>query len=84
MVKTYLKTFSRTFRRHLTRLLSIALMVLISIGFSAGIGMATAAGLYGLAVVTTVLALAGLEIFGIILFSGRRRKAPPGKDRHDC
>ena len=41
MVKTYLKTFSRTFRRHLTRLLSIALMVLISIGFSAGIGMAT-------------------------------------------
>ena len=51
---------------------------------SAGIGMATAAGLYGLAVVTTVLALAGLEIFGIILFSGRRRKAPPGKDRHDC
>lgn len=51
---------------------------------SAGIGMATAAGLYGLAVVTTVLALAGLEIFGIVLFSGRRRKAPPGKDRHDC
>ena len=51
---------------------------------SAGIGMATAAGLYGLAVVTTVLALAGLEIFGIILFSGRRRKAPPVKDRHDC
>ena len=51
---------------------------------SAGIGMATAAGLYGLAVVTTVLALAGLEIFGIILFSGRRRKAPPGKDRYDC
>ena len=51
---------------------------------SAGIGMATAAGLYGLAVVTTVLALAGLEIFGIILFSGRRRKVPPGKDRHDC
>lgn len=51
---------------------------------SAGIGMATAAGLYGLAVVTTVLALAGLEIFGIVLFSGRRRKVPPGKDGHDC
>ena len=51
---------------------------------SAGIGMATAAGLYGLAVVTTVLSLTGREIFGIILFSGRRRKAPPGKDRHDC
>ena len=41
MVKTYLKTFPRMFKRHLTRLVSVILMVLVSIGFSAGIGMAT-------------------------------------------
>ena len=41
MVKTYLKTMRRMFRRHLTRLVSVALMVLVSIGFAAGIGMAT-------------------------------------------
>ena len=41
---------------------------------AAGIGMATAAGLYGLAIATTVLALVGLEVFGIILFNDRRRR----------
>ena len=40
-MKTYLKTFARMFKRHLTRLVSVFLMVLISVGFSAGIGMAT-------------------------------------------
>ena len=56
---------------------------------AAGIGMATAAGLYGLAIVTTVLALAGLEVFGIIVFRDRHRKsdkngdeASDGKARH--
>ena len=33
-------------------------------GFPAGIGMASAAGLYAIAVVATALALAGLEVFG--------------------
>ena len=47
---------------------------------SAGIGMAAAAGLYALAVATTVLALIGLEVFGIILFSDRRRKQGKGED----
>jgi putative Mg2+ transporter-C (MgtC) family protein len=41
---------------------------------AAGIGMAVAAGLYALAVTTTVLALVGLEVFGIILFGDRRRR----------
>ncbi len=41
MVKTYLKTFGRMFSRHKTRLVSVVLMVLVSIGFCAGIGMAT-------------------------------------------
>jgi len=41
---------------------------------AAGIGMATAAGLYGLAIATTILALVGLEVFGIILFNDRQRK----------
>ena len=41
MVKTYLKTFARTFLHNKARLISIILMVLVSIGFSAGIGMAT-------------------------------------------
>jgi putative Mg2+ transporter-C (MgtC) family protein len=41
---------------------------------AAGIGMAVAAGLYALAVTTTVLALIGLEVFGIILFGDRRRR----------
>ena len=39
---------------------------------AAGIGMASAAGLYVLAVVTTVLSLIGLEVFGFILFRDRR------------
>lgn len=41
MVKTYLKTFTRMFKRHATRLISVFLMVTLSVGFSAGIGMAT-------------------------------------------
>ncbi len=41
MVKTYLKTFARMFKRHATRLVSVFLMVVLSVGFSAGIGMAT-------------------------------------------
>ena len=40
-MKTYLKTFARTFAHNKARLISIILMVLVSIGFSAGIGMAT-------------------------------------------
>jgi hypothetical protein len=36
--------------------------------------MAVAAGLYALAVTTTVLALIGLEVFGIIFFGDRRRR----------
>ncbi len=40
-MKTYFKTFPRMFKRHITRLVSIMLMILVSIGFSAGIGMAT-------------------------------------------
>ena len=40
-MKTYLKTFGRMFRRHATRLISVMLMVLVSVGFTAGIGMAT-------------------------------------------
>ena len=40
---------------------------------AAGIGMATAAGLYVLALATTALSLAGLEVFGILLFRDRRR-----------
>ena len=47
---------------------------------AAGIGMATAAGLYALAVATTVLSLLGLEVFGIILFPDRRRRRR-AKDR---
>ncbi len=41
MVKTYLKTLVRTFTHHITRLVSIALMVLVSVGFTAGVLMAT-------------------------------------------
>ena len=41
---------------------------------AAGIGMASAAGLYLLAVVTTVLSLLGLEVFGMIFFRDRRRR----------
>ncbi len=40
-MKTYLKTFGRMFKRHATRLVSVILMVLVSVGFTAGIGMAT-------------------------------------------
>ena len=46
---------------------------------AAGIGMATAAGLYGLAIATTILALVGLEVFGIILFNDRRRRQDKGE-----
>ena len=41
---------------------------------SAGIGMATAAGLYMLAIATTVFALVGLEVFGFFLFNDRRKR----------
>ena len=41
---------------------------------AAGIGMATAAGLYMLAVATTILALVGLEVFGFFLFNDRRKR----------
>ena len=40
-MKTLFKTFGRMFKRHATRLVSIFLMVLVSVGFTAGIGMAT-------------------------------------------
>lgn len=40
-MKTYLKTFGRMFARHKARLVSVILMILVSVGFSAGIGMAT-------------------------------------------
>lgn len=40
-MRSYLKTFGRMFKRHITRLVSILLMVLVSVGFTAGIGMAT-------------------------------------------
>ena len=46
---------------------------------AAGIGMATAAGLYGLAIATTILALIGLEVFGIILSNDRRRRRDKGE-----
>ena len=46
---------------------------------AAGIGMATAAGLYGLAIATTILALIGLEVFGILLFRDRHRKQNKGE-----
>ena len=39
---------------------------------AAGIGMASAAGLYVLAVAATVLSLVGLEVFGFFLFNDRR------------
>ena len=48
---------------------------------AAGIGMATAAGLYGLAIATTILALVGLEVFGIILFNDRRRRQDKGEQK---
>lgn len=45
---------------------------------AAGIVMATAAGLYGLAIVTTVLVLIDLEVFGILLFHDHHRKHKKG------
>ena len=50
---------------------------------AAGIGMATAAGLYGLAIATTVLALVGLEVFGILLFRDRQRKQNKGEQKEN-
>ena len=50
---------------------------------AAGIGMATAAGLYGLAVATTILALIGLEVFGIFLFRDRQRKQNKGEQKEN-
>jgi putative Mg2+ transporter-C (MgtC) family protein len=50
---------------------------------AAGIGMATAAGLYGLAIATTVLALIGLEVFGILLFRDRHRKQNKGEQKEN-
>jgi putative Mg2+ transporter-C (MgtC) family protein len=47
---------------------------------AAGIGMATAAGLYGLALATTVLALIGLEVFSILHFGDRRRRRDQGDE----
>ena len=45
---------------------------------AAGIGMASAAGLYILAVATTVLSLVGLEVFGYIRFHERRTRKKNG------
>jgi len=45
---------------------------------AAGIGMASAAGLYVLAVATTVLSLIGLEVFGYIRFHERRVRKRDG------
>ena len=50
---------------------------------AAGIGMATAAGLYGLAIATTILALIGLEVFGIFLFRDRQRKQNKGEQKEN-
>ncbi len=52
---------------------------------AAGIGMASAAGLYILAVAATVLSLVGLEVFGFFLFNDRRgrrcrRNAEDGRE----
>jgi putative Mg2+ transporter-C (MgtC) family protein len=47
---------------------------------AAGIGMATAAGLYALAIAATVLAIVGLEVFGIIFFCDRRRRQEKSSD----
>ena len=47
---------------------------------AAGIGMATAAGLYALAIAATVLALVGLEVFGIIFSCDRRRRQEKSSD----
>ena len=44
---------------------------------AAGIGMASAGGLYAIAIVATVLSLVGLELFGFIRFRRRRRKDDP-------
>ncbi len=44
---------------------------------AAGIGMASAAGLYVIAVSATVLSLVGLELFGLIRFPRRRGKGEP-------
>ena len=45
--------------------------------------MATAAGMYVLAVATTVLSLVGLEVFGILFFRDRRRKRGGAADRKE-
>ncbi len=49
---------------------------------AAGIGMAAGCGMYALAVVTTVLSLVGLEVFGWVHFNGRRRKDK--RDVREC
>ena len=43
---------------------------------AAGIGMASAGGLYVIAVSATVLSLIGLELFGLIHFRRRKEKNP--------
>jgi putative Mg2+ transporter-C (MgtC) family protein len=50
---------------------------------AAGIGMATAAGLYVFAIATTVLSLIGLEVFGWTHFKERRKRADRPQARPD-
>ena len=50
---------------------------------AAGIGMATAAGLYVLAIATTVLSLIGLEVFGWTHFKSRRKRSERPQSRPD-
>ncbi len=40
-MKTYFKSLARSFKHHITRLLSIIFIVLVSVGFCAGIGLAS-------------------------------------------
>ena len=43
---------------------------------AAGIGMASAGGLYVIAISATVLSLIGLELFGLVHFRRRKEKNP--------
>ena len=43
---------------------------------AAGIGMASAGGLYVIAISATFLSLVGLELFGLVRFRGRKGKGP--------
>ena len=50
---------------------------------AAGIGMASASGLYVLAVAATLLSLVGLEVFGFIFFNDRHTRRSRGEGEAD-